>query len=239
MKKSILFLTYSFFLISGYSQHKNYFMFSSGIAVPNGQFAKGEFNLYEQSGFAKTGVSIEITIGHEFGQYKKLTFGALAQYLDQIHETDPDLLNQAIKRTAPNRNWTAETTTWKAGGMLLGGYSDYHISNSFQLELKAIAGMQNVTTPAILLTEITPSADIYQAAFFSATIKAPSFKIGGGIKFGTDKVIIGINIDFFDIYTSYSRSEILTEPNQTWHYIDYSSTNIETLNFNLGLGFKF
>lgn len=205
-------------LTNCYSQafkNKNYVGFSIGPSIPIGNYGSKDMK-NNLAGFAKIGLSVNLSYGHKLGKH----VGISAMLLGQLNPLNKKALeNEFSQAKISNGVWFSSSTTdpppsppsytiypnwkfdkdsWKMGSFLLGADGEFpsHSRNLF-LMAKAMMGVIYVSSPEISgsSTTDTATANVKQSSVSAFGI---SYLLRGGIKYMVNrKISILFSVDHF------------------------------------------
>jgi len=234
MKKQIALLILLTSVISfGFAQsYKGHVGISIGPALPLDDFASRAMG-NETAGWAKGGTNIDLSFSHKLGAGK---FGITGLIRRQTHKTDAAALAEQYENKYPEIYWKAEFDNWLFGGVLLGGFGSFPITEKVNFDVRAMIGYFRFWQPDIKVTGSVPGAQIWIKQE-EATALSFSCLAGLGFKFDIGKsVILMANLDYFyakpeflNIKTSLSTGESSTST---------SSQTIISLNPSIGIAAK-
>ena len=171
---SLIIAFFTLLAVGAKAQVKSYVGFFGGISIPQGDFAKTDYN-NNQAGFAKRGLDWGVDGAYYF--YKNLGIGATFAYQDngELKQADADNL-----ATGYTNSFGADASTVTANGryqnisFLLGPQYSF-TKGKFILDIRASAGVLKVhSTPgtSILLTGVTDQTATFYQRSASGTLFA-------------------------------------------------------------------
>lgn len=233
MKKILLLIILSIFsYIYSYSQNKGSVGISLGPSIPIGGFASKDIN-NNSAGYAKTGALLDISLSYKLGKY----FGVSALLRGQTDNFDNasfgiDLANQT------GSNWSVSSKPWSMGGLMLGGYGSFLVSQKVSFDIKALIGFLRVTSPEIntTLSGSGGSGWLKQNSVVSTSF---SYILSGGFKLDIGKkTYLLTNLDYLASNPEFRNVEVVSSLGGA-PQISTFRQNIQTINFSLGIGLKF
>lgn len=234
MKKLVILLlvaTCSFQYVSA-QRGNGYFGITLGPSIPIEDFASKDPN-NEAAGWANVGGLIDLSFAYEFGTGN---FGVTAILRGQSNPTDAQALADAFAAKYNYVNWIVSAENWSLGGLLVGGYGSFDITEKSSFETRGMIGFLNATSPEIKVTGNVLGMEAWTKRS-KASATAFSYLLGAGFKFGVgSKLYFLTNLDYLGSKPEFLNVETTTSfgssEKNTYHQ------NIGTLNLSVGLGFK-
>ncbi len=207
---------------------------NAGVAVPTGNFAKGEYS-DEKSGFAKTGVHLNLSAVHYFN--KNFGIGLLLGYSQYQHNG-----TQSLADGYKEDSGTDSTTLYSKGNnssvsILAGPYYKIPVSKKLAVNLRAVGGYVN--------TQLSGFQIFYEDYLENSMTQKKSsgggfgYQLGAGLTYSvTPKIAIKANADYFSskpkINITYDNFVVNSGRRLTTY-----NENISGVNATLGIGFTF
>lgn len=216
-----------------HAQDQNgYIGISLGPSFPTGGFAKQDPD-EKDAGWAKTGAIFDISFAYKFGNSN---FGVAALLRGQANPMDAEAIADELAGQIPGVLITVTTTNWQIGGLMLGGYGSFPISEKASFDTKALIGFMSTTAPEITTT----ATSTYGSEWVKQSSKTASsfgYLLGAGFRFDLGKKLsfltqvdyMGTKPEFKDVETTSSMGDY--EKN------DYTQ-KIQTVNLSVGLALK-
>lgn len=211
---------------------KGYIGISLGPSIPMGDLASKDID-NESAGWANTGALVDISFAYKLG---KGNFGITALLRGYSNPTDAQAMANEFAKEFPGATWTVESDSWKIGGLMLGGFGSFPISEKSSFDTRVLIGFVNASSPALTVTENDAGSSIWvKQSSTSATSFA--YLIGAGFKFEIgSKLYLLTNLDYLGSKPEFSNVETTSSGgNRT---TDTWSQSIGTLNFTAGIALK-
>jgi len=211
---------------------KGYIGISLGPSIPIGDLASKDAD-NEAAGWANTGAVFDISFAYKLGEGN---FGITALLRGQANPTDAQGLADELASQVAGVNWTVESDGWGIGGLMVGGFGSFPISELTSFETRAMFGFLTAVSPELTVTGTLPGETIWvKQGSTSATSFAYLF--GAGVKFGigsnlyllTNFDYLGSNPEFTDVELTASDGSRDTD---TW------SQSMGTINLSVGIALK-
>jgi len=198
-----------------------------------GDFASKDPN-NNAAGFAKGGLLIDLGFNLKLNK----NFGLTALIRRQSSTTDAQAMADEI-----SKNFGAGTTTtvnsgnWVIGGYMGGASGSFPLNDKISIETKALIGFLTASSPSIKI-DITDGSNSVWVEQEKASSTAFSYLIGAGLKFDlSDKFCLLANIDYLGSNPEFvgvvTKNSLGQSEKDTW------SQGFSTLNYSVGLGYKF
>ncbi len=234
MKKQ-LFITSLFFILlsTAYSQtttkmepKKFNIGVSTGLAFPVAFFNSKDYNKYQDPGFAKTGININLEGSYNFTR----NLGIASKFLYSNFGVD----EESAKRYLNNNINPASTDHWQYWGILAGPMGTIELADNFSMNVKGLMGYGRANAPILKfnLVGITgvplSTSDKWSDAF--------AWQFGTDFKYRfANNFNVFTNIDYsymkpkwnFDISTGGSKTSVVLHQ------------RMSVVNANLGVGVEF
>ncbi len=187
----------------------------------------------DAAGWANSGAIFDISFAYKLGDGN---FGVTALLRGQANPTDAQALADEIANQVAGVNWTVESTGWGIGGLMLGGFGSFPISEKASFDTRAMVGFLSATSPEITITGTVPggTAWIKQGRTSASSF---AYLLGAGFKFNVGRKLylltnldyLGSNPEFRNVETTTSLG---TRERSTW------SQSMGTLNLSIGIALK-
>ena len=181
-------------IMYSYAQgQKGYIGISAGPNLPVGEYASTDFSS-DAAGWAKLGVNIDISFAYQFGEGN---LGIAALLRGQVNPTDAQAMEDFYNNSFSGANWTVNGESWKLGGLLLGGYGSFPISEKTSFDTRVMAGFLNSALPSFTVTATNDgSTGWYKHE--SVTAISFAYLAGVGLKFDiSPKLYLLTNVDYW------------------------------------------
>lgn len=209
-----------------------YIGISLGPSFPLGGFGKQDPN-DKEAGWAKTGAIFDISLAYKLSNSN---LGIALFLRGQANPLDVEALADEVASQLPGVLITVTATNWQIGGLLLGGYGSFPISEKASFDTKALIGFTSTTAPEITTT----ATSTYGSEWVKQSSKTASsfgYLLGAGFKFDIGKKLsfltqvdyMGTKPEFKDVETTSSMGD--------YDKNDYTQ-RIQTLNLSVGLALK-
>jgi opacity protein-like surface antigen len=235
MKKVLLsfLVLISFALKMDAQDKKGYIGVSLGPSIAIGDFASKDAD-NEAAGWANTGAIFDISFAYKLGNGN---FGLTALLRGQANTTDAQALVDEFKYQYPDFIWLVESGNWSIGGLMLGGFGSFPISDKTSFDARAMIGFLNASSPEIKITGIDSSFSSAWIKQSSSSASAFSYLIGAGFSFGIgNRLCILTNVDYLGAKPEFSKVRTTTSTGE--QFTDTWSQNFGTLNIGIGIGIK-
>lgn len=234
MKKQIVLLILLTGVISfGFAQsYKGHIGVSFGPALPLGDFASRAMD-NKNAGWAKTGMNIDLSFSHKLGSGN---FGITGLIRRQTHTTDAVSIAEIYENNYPEAYWKAEFDNWLFGGVLLGGFGSFPITEKVNFDVRAMIGYFKFWQPSNKITGSLPGVQVWIKQEEETSLSF-SCLAGVGFKFDIGKsVLLLANLDCF-----YANPEFVNVKSSNSNGESGLFTNkqmILSLNPNIGIAAK-
>lgn len=211
---------------------KGFIGISVGTSIPKDDFASKDAN-NEAAGWANTGAIFDISFAYKLGGGN---FGITALLRGQANPTDAQAFADEFANQFAGVNWTVESASWGMGGLMLGGFGSFPISESASFDTRAMIGFLSATSPEITVTGTVPGGTVWvkqgtkPASSFALLLGAGfKFDVGSRLHLLTNIDYLGSNPEFRNVETTTSFG---TRERSTF------SQSMGTLNLSIGLALK-
>ena len=185
MKRLLLTLTISLLAASGFAQErKGYIGLGLGPSFANGDFAENFNN--SGSGYAKTGVAIDMSAGYQFSRFA----GVMALFKSQLNGYDTKSAFPGVE---------AETNGWLSRAFMAGPYASVPLGGNRKafLEGRALMGFCKTRSPEVTRIEIS-SMGASKAILQSEKANSLGLVAGLGLRVPfSDRIELGLHADYF------------------------------------------
>jgi hypothetical protein len=221
-------LVSSIALQSAAQGEKGFVGLSLGPNVPMGNFNSRNVNNGE-AGFARTGGSFDISAGYKLGGSH---FGITAMLRAHSNSYDVQPLVEDLKFQAPQVNWNVESSAWRMGGLLLGGFGSIPISEKVYFDARALVGIVNATSPQINITG-SDATETFWVKRDARTARSFAYLFGAGFKFDiAPKWYLLTNIDYIGTTVEFPNIELTSSLGDRQRF----GIEQEMASFNLSVG---
>lgn len=221
------------FIFQGHAQDKKgYIGISLGPSFPLGDLAsKDPYN--SASGWATTGAIFDISFAYKIGEGN---FGVTALLRGQANPTDAQKQADLLSNQSPDIIWTVDSDGWGIGGLMIGGFGSFPISEKTSFDPRIMIGFLNAISPEITISgwRAGESAWIKQV---SADAMSFAYLVGAGFKFDIgNKFYLLTNLDYLGSNPEFSNVELKASDGSrttgTW------KQSMGTLNLSVGIALK-
>jgi hypothetical protein len=227
-----LFLGLSLNVFSQDAERKGYIGISLGPSIPTGEFAKTDFNS-DALNYASAGAVFDVSFAYKLG--KKL--GIAATLRGQSNSLNVKAIGEDFVDANPGAQISIEGDSWGLGGILIGGYGIFPLTQNGRLnfEAKLMFGYMQATCPKFTIHDRSPGSNYYVvseenessdlAGFISAGI---SYKVGR--KVALMMILDGMQTgpEFKDVTGRDSNGDV---------FIQSFNQKMATINFSVGVEF--
>lgn len=241
--KSSIFLKAAFliyFLISNTASStaqdkKGYIGISLGPSLPIGDFASKDIS-NRNAGFASIGGIFDISFAYKIGTSN---FGIAALLRAQANPFDEEALAESAANAFTGiggANWDVVSDLWALGGIFVGGYGSFPVSDKVSFDTRALVGYSTAIIPNITL-QYSDINGRYWAFQKTSTASAFAYMLGAGFKFNMGKSFCLLtNIDLMSAKPEFKDIQTLdSESNRS--SITYSQ-RISTINVSIGIAVR-
>jgi hypothetical protein len=217
--------------IYSFSQDKGYIAVSLGPSIPTSDFASKNID-NEAAGFAQPGGMIDISFGYKLSK----NYGIAAMLRGQINNLDKDAISTEITKGLPWVNDNVRTGSWKIGGLMVGGYGTFPITNKVSFEPKFLFGLLLAKSPELNIDLTGPDGSgwVKQNSVTSSTFGA---LVGAGFKYNAGKkMCLFANIDYLGAKPEFR--DVETTTNFDYREKGTYSQTFGTVNLGIGVGYK-
>lgn len=217
-----------------HAQHnKGYIGFTIGPSMPLSEFGSKDEN-NDDAGWANTGAVTEIMFAYKLGGGN---FGITALLRGQAHPLDEDAIENAYTKQFQGINWRVESDVWTLGGLMVGGFGSFPISEKASFDARALIGLMNATSPEIKVNGSVSggSAWIKQSRKEASSL---SLLFGAGFKFDlSSRLCFLTNFDILQSVQEFNNIETTTSFGT--RETNTRKQNMASFNLGLGLAYKF
>jgi len=203
MKKLLLALIFVSQFAFGQSVNRQYVGLSIGPSFPLNDFKKAV--LYDStSGFANTGIAVSFDYAyrftHNFGMQLIINYSGNSlndgSYKDQLEAAHPDY-GVSVE----------STDNWTSGGIFLGPYLRFPITNKLSLDIRALGGYFGSYSPRVLVRTTKLDDNNVKDEYYIERARANNFgyMVGAGFKYKVNSYYVllfgnyvGSNLEFKD-----------------------------------------
>lgn len=207
---------------------------NAGIASPYGSFSKGDY-ADEKSGFAKTGVHLNLSGVHYFN--KNWGIGLLLGYSQYGHKGTQSLADGYKEDSGTDSTTLYTKGTNRTLSILAGPYYRLPISHKFAIDIRALAGYVN--------THLAGFQIFYEDYLENSMSQKESsgggfgYQLGAGVKYSiTDNIAIKANADYFSSNPKINISYDNFIVNSGRRLTTYNEA-VSGINSTLGIAFSF
>lgn len=210
-------------------EKRGYLSIGLGPSIPLSDFASTSTG-NDDAGYALNGGNLNLTFAYRIGSNLGVT-GMLTGTSNPVNVT---ALAQDFKENYPSADWEITADRWKIGGLMVGGFGTFPITERFTFDVRLLAGVLQSTMPKVT-AKATAGALGASATREEKMATALTFDLGFLFRYqvgnsicllaGTD--FIGANPKYNDVKTTTS-------------FGNSSSQDIDqvysTMNINVGIG---
>lgn len=236
MRNKILLPLIFILLVSGvFAQSgRQYVGLSIGPSFPTGDFAKTELN-DSTSGWAKTGVSFQVTYAYRFTHNIGIT--AIVSYSG--NGFDITSYKNALEAAHPDTMFSVEAgLSWSSGGIMVGPYLRFPLSDNLSWDVRGLVGFYGTNSPRLTIRATTADGEKLPDYFVQrASAFAFAYQIGTGFKIKFSKYYLLLFGDYVSTsmqFTNASGWDWDNEPFETEFKQDISYMSV-----TVGLGYYF
>lgn len=208
---------------------------SVGPAFPNGEFSKADIN-DSTSGWAKTGVAINVAYGYRFTH----NLGVYVTGLFSSNRFDNIGYKNVLEEMHPELNISVESTrNWSCGGLLVGPFLRLPLSGNLDWTIRGAFGFYAVYSPKITIYATPKDPPSEKATYYRESGNAVSYaySFGTGFKYKLSKYYILL-------FADYLNSPVKIKNASGWDFNDdpYMISfhqNISYIAVTLGFGYYF
>jgi hypothetical protein len=213
-------------------KNKGYVGISIGSSTPLGDLSSKDLD-NDAAGFADAGAVVDISFAYKLGEGN---FGVAGVIRGQANPLDVQAIVDEFAKEVPGVNWSLESDGWGIGGLMVGGYGAFPISEKTSFEARALIGFLTTSSPEMTVTGSVPGAAIWVKQA-TASASSFSFNLGAGFRFNLGEKVclltsmdyLGSNPEFSNVVTTSSDGDRTTD---TW------SQSMGTFNVSLGIGVR-
>ena len=211
---------------------KGYVGISIGPSIPMGDFSSKDAD-NSAAGWANTGAIFDISLAHKLGGGN---FGLTALLRGQVNPTDVEALVNEYANQYRGVDWTVESSGWGIGGIMLGGFGSFPLSEKTSFDTRALIGFLSTSCPEITVTGSGPGGTAWiKQNNTSAT--SFSYLVGVGFKFDIgSKLYLLTNLDYLGSKPEFSGVE--TTASDGSRNFDTWSQPLGTFNLSIGIAIK-
>ena len=240
MKYKLLFILIAVTHIIYAQDDKQFISLAVGPSFPLNDFAKMELS-DSTSGWAKTGVAFEFTyayrLTHNFGFQGKLSYSSNS--FDNFKYDDALTAAYSKNPEDPDTTFSSESSrNWSSGGLLIGPYLRFPITESLSWDIKALVGAFIVNSPTLLINgSIDNNEDLEEYYRQSGKGYAFAFNLGTGFKYKVANYYALLFVDYFE-----SNVKIKNVAGWDWNDQPYNESikqHVSYLSLTIGIGYYF
>lgn len=233
--KQFIFSILAVFTISTqcYAQGKKGFIgIAFGTSIPFGDLSSKDID-NEAAGWANSGAVFDITFAHKLGDG---LFGITGLLRGQANPTDVGALADEFANEYPGVYWTVESDGWGIGGLMVGGYGSFPVSDKISFDPRAMIGFLSASSPEWTIVGTGPGGTAWVKQS-SRTATSFSYLMGAGFKFDIGKKLhLLTNLDCLGSRPEFMNVEVTASDGS--RDIDTWSQRMGTLNLTVGLALK-
>ena len=225
-----------------HSQEKKGFVaVSIGGSIPISNYAATDSTRGSGSGYAKTGVNLNLTAGYKFLPF----MGAMIKVDASANKFDIETFAQQV--SSPTVQTTATASPYSMGSVFLGPFFSFSTEH-VDFDLHTLVGASSMSFPKIGVTQSIPGYPISIKSTFEIPASATfAYNVGAGlkIKFG-GPVSLLLNADYFGAEYHYTnlkttRESAVLGSSSTSSVIDKRSykQKVDLVNLTVGVAFNF
>lgn len=234
MKRTITVMIALFALItSSYSQdEKGFIGISLGPSIPIGDFASKDVK-NSSAGGADPGAIFNLSFSYKLGESN---FGIAGLLHGQSNPFNSQvLIDNVFDQSAPV-NLTVESENWEIGGLMLGGFGSFPITQKVSFDTRAMIGYLNASSPEFTITYST-NAQKGWIKTESASTYSLSYLVGAGFKFDVGKKIYLLtNVDYLSSNPEFTDVSIKSSDGNSQKKTIKQSIN--SINLSVGIALK-
>lgn len=206
---------------------------AAGYGIPMGQFGNLDIN-DDDAGYANRGSFLEISLTHQIGEDQ---FGFAALVRRQHHSTEVQALGDDLENQLPGTTWTVESTDWRLGAVMVGGYGSFALFGQLSLDVKSMIGLLLSDSPELILAGEGPLGAIGSVQS-SVSTSSLAYLFGVGLKVGVGpKFFLSGHVDYMGSAPHFSGVQVT---NSDGTIIRGSiRQDIGLLNVGVGLAYRF
>ena len=186
----------------------------------------------EEAGLAETGYVFDLSLGYLFSEY----FGLIAMIRGQNWDMNSSTFVEELSKIDPTITWEVSTGIWRTGGLYLGPYASFEVSNNTYFDVRGMFGFVSASTPEI---GIVTTNTYGQKAYIDQTSDSEmsiAFLIGAGIRYElNDQFVVLGNFDYTALqpeFTVTATSPGFQPQSNTW------TQPMNNLNVVVGFGLR-
>jgi len=201
MKKLIILFLFISQISFSQSVNRQLVGLSAGPSFPLDDFARKDLN-DSTSGFAKTGIALTFNyayrITHNFGLQLIINYSGNSldkvSYKDQLEEAHPEYGVSVVS----NQNWSS-------GGMFLGPYLHFPITDRLSWDVRALAGYFGSYSPNVTIFTTKKDDLNEKGEYYLASSRAYNFgyMLGTGLKYRMNSFYVLLFGDFVNSLIEY------------------------------------
>jgi len=221
-------------LLSAQDHSRQFIGLSAGPEFPNGEFAGTEIN-DSTSGWAKTGVVINVVYGYRFTH----NLGVYVTGMFTSNRFDNIAYKNALEILHPDTGFTVESTrNWSCGGILVGPFLRFPLSDKLSWDIRGSFGLYGAYSPKITIY-VKDKNTQEEATYYRESGNAVSyaFSFGTGFKYKLSKYYILLFADYLNSTVKIKNAsgwDVNDEP-----YLISFNQNISYIATTLGFGYYF
>jgi hypothetical protein len=232
MKKVLFVLSTILLTMNVFSQeNKNQISFSIGPSFASGEFAdKSTSN--ENGGAAGTGVNLYLYYEHKFNE----NFGLGIKCFRNSNKVYTDATIDGLN-SSTGYQWTASTSYWSAGGLLVGLTAHIPSSDKFIVNFRFLGGYTTLNSPEATFAVTTLSNTWVKMESESAA--SFGYNIGAGFSyFFNPKWSLLVNIDYIGGDFKFD-DIVMTSSAGTSEHLYNAKQSLGVVNATVGIGYNF
>lgn len=200
MKHAFLFiLIISSILVFSQSSNKNFIGITVGPSFPLGNLAKMDL-ADSTSGYAKTGVAIDVNYGHRFthniGIQVSINYSSnsvdIINYKNDLEARHPDTMFSVVN-----------PKNWNGGGILVGPYLRLPISENFSWDFRALFGAFGGDSPTVTIEAYTDTETLPSYLRQSGSSFSWAYSLGTGFKYKVSNYYVLLFVDYVNSPQTY------------------------------------
>lgn len=220
--------------------NRQYMGLAAGPSFPLSDFGKTDLN-DSTSGWAKTGIALEFTysyrLTHNFGLQGLINYSS--NRFDNIRYGDALTAAYSLDDSSPDTSFSVESSrNWSSGGILIGPFLRFPLSESLSWDIKASVGFFGVSSPtAIIYGTISTGEKLEDYYRQSGKGYGFAYSFGTGFKYKLSKY-------YLLLFANYYSSSVKIDNVSGWDwnsepYITSFKQNISYLSVTFGAGYFF
>lgn len=237
MKKTLTIIAFVLATFQLYSQDKGFAGVTFGLSSPLNDFAIKDVN-NDKAGIAKMGYNVGLSGSYLFSKYLGVAALFRFQSNSQDEQTYKDFMNN-ISAPPSGVSYAVAAKDWNIYSYMAGLYVSYPLTRKLCIESKVLFGLSSSSFPETQISVSSVSAKTEIMKFTSTNSSAFSNLLNLGIKYSLDdKLRLLAHIDYWSFKPEFTRTATIQSSTPTT-YETKSSPSLNTINFNVGLGYSF